>query len=238
MADWVQVAVPSVESAPATAVSDARRLIACLGNLSVARERNAQKRSEPPPPDMLAGKAVVLRPLRVADRIKSMRWRNDPDVRDGILGYRFPVTEEMEADWVDAVLKDQSRTRVVLAIEDKTDSALVGFVYLNNIYWFARNAEFGMLIGERDRQGKGLARETLELVANYAFGTLNLHKIYLRVVAFNKRALNLYRTFGFAEEGIQRQQAFLRERYHDVVLMGLLRRELERRRAGRKFHSG
>jgi RimJ/RimL family protein N-acetyltransferase len=187
---------------------------------------------------MLAGKAVVLRPLRVADRIKSMRWRNDPDVRDGILGYRFPVTEEMEADWVDAVLKDQSRTRVVLAIEDKTDGALVGFVYLNNIDWFARNAEFGMLIGERDRQAKGLARETLGLVANYAFGTLNLHKIYLRVVAFNKRALNLYRTFGFAEEGIQRQQAFLRERYHDVVLMGLLRRELQRRRAGRGFHSG
>jgi RimJ/RimL family protein N-acetyltransferase len=60
----------------------------------------------------------------------------------------------------------------------------------------------------------------------------------LRVVAFNKRALNLYRSFGFAKEGIQRQQAFLRERYHDVVLMGLLRREFERRRAGREFHSG
>ena len=33
-------------------------------------------------------------------------------------GYRFPITEEMEAQWVDGVLKDQSRTRVVLAIED------------------------------------------------------------------------------------------------------------------------
>jgi hypothetical protein len=40
-----------------------------------------------------------------------MRWRNDPKMRDGILGYRFPVTEEMEADWVGSVLKDQSRTR-------------------------------------------------------------------------------------------------------------------------------
>jgi RimJ/RimL family protein N-acetyltransferase len=187
---------------------------------------------------MLAGRLAVLRPLRAADRIASVRWRNDPDIRDNVLGYRFPVTEAMEADWVNAVLKDQSRTRVVLAIEDKTDGALVGFVYLNNIDWFARNAEFGMLIGERDRQGKGLARETLELVADYAFGTLNLHKVYLRVVAFNKRALNLYRTFGFAEEGIQRQQAFLRERYHDVVLMGLLRREFERRRTRRVFRCG
>jgi diamine N-acetyltransferase len=172
---------------------------------------------------MLTGRLVVLRPLRAADRTTSVRWRNDPDIRDNVLGYRFPVTEAMEADWVNAVLKDQSRTRVVLAIEDKTDGALAGFVYLNNIDWFARNAEFGILIGARNRHGKGLAKDALCLMAGYAFETLNLHKLYLRVVAFNKRALALYRAFGFVEEGIQRQQAFLRGRYHDVVLMGLTR---------------
>ena len=63
----------------------------------------------------------------------------------------------------------------------------------------------------------------LGLVAGYAFETLNLHKLYLRVVAFNKRALALYRAVGFVEEGIQRQQAFVRGRYCDVVLMGLIR---------------
>ncbi len=191
--------------------------------MAVARARKTKHRQEPLPPDMLAGRLAVLRPLRAADRITSVRWRNDPDIRDNVLGYRFPITEAMEADWVDAVLKDQSRTRVVLAIEDKTDAALVGFVYLNNIDWFARNAEFGILIGERNRHGKGLAKEALALVAAYAFETLNLHKLYLRVVAFNKRALALYRAFGFAEEGIQRQQAFVRGRYYDVVLMGLIR---------------
>jgi RimJ/RimL family protein N-acetyltransferase len=172
---------------------------------------------------MLAGRLAVLRPLRSADRASSVRWRNDPDIRDNILGYRFPVTEAMEADWVEAVLKDQSRTRVVLAIEDKSDGALVGFVYLNNIDWFARNAEFGILIGERSRHGKGLAREALSLIAGYAFESLNLHKLYLRVVAFNKRALRLYRAFGFVDEGVQRQQAYLRGRYYDVVWMGLIR---------------
>jgi UDP-4-amino-4,6-dideoxy-N-acetyl-beta-L-altrosamine N-acetyltransferase len=191
--------------------------------MAVARARKTKSRQQPLPPDMLAGRLVRLRPLRAADRITSVRWRNDPDIRDNVLGYRFPITEAMEADWVDAVLKDQSRTRVVLAIEDKTDGALVGFVYLNNIDWFARNAEFGILIGERSRHGKGLAKEALALVADYAFETLNLHKLYLRVVAFNKRALTLYRAFGFAEEGIQRQQAFVRGRYYDVVLMGLIR---------------
>jgi RimJ/RimL family protein N-acetyltransferase len=178
-------------------------------------------------PKVLSGEAAVLRPLRAADRVLSVRWRNDPEIRDGILGYRFPVTAEMEADWVNSVLKDQSRTRVILAIEDKSDGAFVGFVYLNNIDWFARNAEFGILIGERSRHGKGLAREALALVVDYAFKTLNLQRLYLRVVAFNKRALRLYRGFGFVQEGIQRQHAFARGRYHDVVLMGLLRGEFK-----------
>ena len=188
-----------------------------------ARARKTKSRQEPLPPNMLAGHLAVLRPLRTADRTTSVRWRNDADIRDNVLGSSFPITEAMEADWVGAVLKDQSRTRVVLAIEDKADDALVGFVYLNNIDWFARNAEFGILIGERNRHGKGLAKEALGLVAGYAFETLNLHKLYLRVVAFNKRALALYRAFGFVEEGVQRQQAFVRGRYYDVVLMGLIR---------------
>jgi diamine N-acetyltransferase len=178
-------------------------------------------------PHMLAGRVASLRPLRASDRAISVGWRNDAEIRDNVLGYRFPVTEEMEAHWVDRVLKDQSRTRVVLAIEDKADGAFVGLVYLNDIDWFVRNAEFGILIGERSRQGRGLAKDALALVADYAFGTLNLNRLYLRVVAFNKRALRLYRSFGFVEEGTQRQHAFLRGRYYDVVLMGLLRREFE-----------
>jgi RimJ/RimL family protein N-acetyltransferase len=189
----------------------------------LVREHKASTRPQPVAPEMLSGRVTVLRPLRATDRAISVRWRNDPEIRDNILGYRFPITEAMEADWIDAVLKDQSRTRIVLAIEDKTDSACVGFVYLNNIDWFARNAEFGILIGERNRHGRGLAKEALCLVAGYAFETLNLHKLYLRVVAFNKRALALYRAFGFVQEGVQRQQAFLRGRYYDVVLMGLIR---------------
>lgn len=180
-------------------------------------------------PHMLAGRVALLRPLRASDHATSVRWRNDAEIRDNVLGYRFPVTEEMETHWVDGVLKDQSRTRVVLAIEDKADGVFVGFVYLNNIDWFARNAEFGILVGERSRQGRGLAKDALALVACYAFRTLNLNRLYLRVVSFNKRALRLYRSFGFVEEGIQRQQAFLRGRYYDVVLMGLLRREFEAR---------
>src|SRR5262249_12170882 len=60
--------------------------------MAVARARKTKSRPEPLPPDMLAGRVARLRPLRAADRATSVRWRNDPDIRDNVLGYRFPIT--------------------------------------------------------------------------------------------------------------------------------------------------
>ena len=172
----------------------------------------------------LSGSHIRLRPLRKGDQKYSTAWRNDPEIRDSILGYRFPVTEEMEADWVNAALKDQSRGRVVFAIEDLADNMIVGFVYLNNIDWFSRNAELGILIGERNRQNRGFGREALALIVQYGFDTLNLNRIYLRVATFNKIALRLYRRFGFSEEGVLQQHAFVKGRFHNLVMFGLLRK--------------
>lgn len=180
-------------------------------------------------PILYEGARVILRPLKRSDRAASVAWRNDPAIRDNVMGYRFPVTAEMEKHWVERVLNDQSRSRVVLAIEDRSDRKLAGFVYLFDIDWISRTAEFGILIGERKRQGRGLAREALALMAHHAFRVLNLHRLYLRVPAYNRRAAALYRRFGFKEEGRLRQQVFLGRRHHDVLVMGLLRREYERR---------
>jgi len=166
---------------------------------------------------------VRLRPLRVEDRQTSVAWRNDPAIRENILGYRFPVTEEMEADWIDRVLKDQGRTRLVVAIEDKSDDRMIGFVYLDNIDWISRTAEIGMLIGDVRRHRRGLGKTTLSLIVHHAFNVLNLRRLYLRVIAYNEAALRLYRNAGFTEEGRLRDHIFVGDRYHDVIVMGLFR---------------
>jgi diamine N-acetyltransferase len=176
----------------------------------------------------VSGKLVRLRPLRRDDHRISVAWRNDPAVRDYIMGYRFPVTAEMEADWVERVLKDQGRTRLVLAIEDLRDGALVGFVYLSDIDWISRTAEFGILIGDKSRQGRGFGHEALELIVAHAFGVMGLERIFLRVAAYNRPAIQLYRRFGFVDEGRMRRHVLLANRRHDVLLMGLLRSEFTR----------
>ena len=54
-----------------------------------------------------------------------------------------------------------------------------------------------------------------------AFGRLNLRKVSLDVLASNERALAMYRTLGFSEEGRFVDQVFVDGAEHDVIRMAL-----------------
>ena len=167
------------------------------------------------------GQISRLRPVKRADIAKTVQWRNNPELRENVLGYRFPVTEEMEQNWFDSVLEDSSRARVVFAIESLLDGELLGLIYLNEIDWIARHCYFGIVIGEQEYHGKGYASDSMETLFAYAFDCLNLRKICLQVAAFNTSAIHLYHKFGFAEEGVLREQIYLESQYHDLKIMSL-----------------
>jgi [ribosomal protein S5]-alanine N-acetyltransferase len=54
-----------------------------------------------------------------------------------------------------------------------------------------------------------------------AFGRLNLRKVSLDVLASNERALAMYRTLGFSEEGRFVDHVFVDGAGHDVIRMAL-----------------
>jgi RimJ/RimL family protein N-acetyltransferase len=174
---------------------------------------------------VIVGQKCKLRPIKRADLARSIEWRNNPEIRNAVLGYRFPVTEKMEEGWYDRILGEQGQRRASFAIEDCTDGALTGFVHLSDIDWPCRSAHFGIVIGEIGRHDRGIGREATELALAYGFGTLNLERIELRVVATNARADHLYRSLGFVEEGRLRRAAFFDGAVADVLVMGLLREE-------------
>ena len=56
------------------------------------------------------------------------------------------------------------------------------------------------MIGEKMVWGQGIANESSRLALNYCFNELGLKKIYLGVIAENKRAIQSYKSIGFSEE--------------------------------------
>jgi RimJ/RimL family protein N-acetyltransferase len=87
-----------------------------------------------------------------------------------------------------------------------------------------------LLVGilDPDCLGKGIGSEAMRLVAGYAFDTLKLHRIFVRVIAFNDRAIAAYQKIGFQLEGRLREAAFIDGTYYDDLMMGLLEHEFER----------
>ncbi|MBM3513640.1 MAG: GNAT family N-acetyltransferase [Alphaproteobacteria bacterium] len=170
-----------------------------------------------------ATKTARLRPVRAGDAKITVAWRNDPAVRDFALGYRYPVTLAMERRWYKKALAGDGKD-AHFAIEDVRRGRLVGIVSLMEINLFSRHACFGIVIGEKRSQGRGIGRDATRLALRFAFGSLNLHRVYLYVPAYNVRARKLYRSLGFKREGVLRDHIFMGGQYHDAEIMGLLAR--------------
>ena len=64
-------------------------------------------------------------------------------------------------------------------------------------------------------------------MVDYAFGTLNLNRVELRVFSFNKRAIGVYERVGFVRDGVLRQSQYHDGTYHDDIVMSILREEWE-----------
>jgi RimJ/RimL family protein N-acetyltransferase len=170
----------------------------------------------------LKGLRVVLRPLEMDDIHKLLQWVNDPEVRRH-LGRVLPVSEEQERAWLSQ--QGQDATQVVLGIQDEKSGKLIGNTGLHGINWIDRTAEWGILIGEKEQQGRGYGTEACLVMLDYAFNTLYLHTVQLRVHADNARGIRCYERVGFRRAGTLRQAVFREGRHQDAHLYDMLRTE-------------
>lgn len=101
----------------------------------------------------------------------------------------------------------------------------IGEVRLDNINPVDRRASFAIGIFDPKRLGQGLGTAVTKLVLAHAFGALALHRVSLRVLAFNERAIASYRKSGFSIEGREREAALIDGKWHDDIMMGILSHE-------------
>ncbi len=101
----------------------------------------------------------------------------------------------------------------------------LGHVRLHDLQEVDRRASLAIGLDDATRLGQGLGPEAMRLILCYAFGALKLHRVSLRVLSFNVRAIRAYETVGFVREGVERQSARVGDTWHDDVMMGLLAAE-------------
>jgi len=173
-----------------------------------------------------------LRAIEREDVPRFVRWFNDPEVRQFLTMYR-PLSRAEEERWVESLAS--RREDVVLAIEVRAGDQWVhiGNVGLHRIDWKNRTATLGIVIGEREYWGKGYGTEAVRTMLRYAFEELGLNRVELETYSFNPRAIRCYEKAGFKREGVRRQALYRNGKFHDVILMGILRDEFEEMNDGR-----
>ena len=170
----------------------------------------------------LIGNSIYLRPVELEDLSRIHQWVNDPEIRP-VYGEIFPKSIPDEKEWLEKMYEDKSRVWFVIVLED-TDKVIGdgGFLRIDYVW---RTADLSILIGEKIEWNKGYGTETIHLLLDYGFKSLNLHRVSLGVFDFNKRAIKTYEKTGFKREGVLRDGYYCNNEYHDVIMMSILEDE-------------
>ncbi len=101
----------------------------------------------------------------------------------------------------------------------------IGQARLDRLDMQDRRASFAIGILDAKWLGLGIGTQAAKLVLDFAFRTLGLHRISVRVLAYNTRAIRSYEKCGFVIEGREREAGFVDGAWYDDVIMGILDRE-------------
>lgn len=181
------------------------------------------------PVRFLVGRQLYLRPLEASDMPACQVWINDPEIRPFIANVR-PMDGVAEAGWHASHDRRPLPAEIHLGIVLDEGDQLIGTTGFVRLDWLNRTGTTGTLIGDARCWGKGYGTEAKALILEYAFLTLNLHRVQSEVVAYNERSARHLLRNGFVKEGVRREAIFRQGRYHDVVDFGILREDWERSR--------
>ena len=174
----------------------------------------------------LTGPRVTLRALQPEDEQArlSLGWQATIEYNYGRHVQTREMTPAEARAWYEqqqARAADPSGCHWVIEAEGH----LVGVTRLHDLKETDRKAHFVIGMFAPTHMGRGLGTEATRLVLDHAFRSMNLHRVDLRVLAFNHGAIASYRKCGFVQEGRERDSCWLDGQWHDDIIMGLLATE-------------
>jgi ribosomal-protein-alanine N-acetyltransferase len=160
----------------------------------------------------IKGNGIFLRELRFSDLTGPWySWLNDSEVtifqNKGI----FPNSIEKQTQYFESLINNNHD--IVLAIIEEESNKHIGCVGLHKIDWVHRSAELGIVIGDREVWGKKYGKQAWNLIAEYAFNKLNLHRIFAIIIEGNIASQKSAEAAGFIQEGKLRDYLFKDGKY-------------------------
>ena len=109
-----------------------------------------------------------------------------------------------------------------LVICELNSAKAIGLIDLFDFDPRNHRAGIGILIKNTADRNRGIGREALELLINYAFKKLNLKQVYANIDTKNEASIRLFATFGFEKIGVKKDWNLIHGHYRDEAMMQLI----------------
>ena len=172
---------------------------------------------------MIRDNLVGLRAVEREDLATLRDWRNIPEFRRN-----FRETRELnmanQEGWFErsCIGNPNDFMFIIVRLSDNKPIGACGLLYIN---WIIRLADFSFYIGEDNAyiDQDGYAEEATQLLIEYGFKNLNLHKIWMELYEFDNRKLNFFqKKFNFKIDGALRDNCFEEGKYWNSYILSLL----------------
>lgn len=154
-----------------------------------------------------------------------LEWRTRPEIS------RFMITDiipdlERQRQWLTACAARDDYRHFLIVLEDEP----VGYLSYSGIDHVHRHCSSGsyLISGAKIRRVSGLL---YQFILDYAFFSLNMHKITNSFLEGNDKVIAIQERIGFRRVGVQHQQVWKYGRWHDLWLFEMLRETWEGRPA-------
>ncbi|MFZ0217283.1 MAG: GNAT family protein [Candidatus Dormiibacterota bacterium] len=165
---------------------------------------------------------IVLRAVRPSDRVDRMAAGQDRQFLRMLGGDERRATARLSEEAADAWygrLRD-GRHWVI-----EWNGHCVGNAGLSRWDEPHRYATYSIAIFAADARGRGIGTAVTRTILRYVFDVAHLHRVDLRVLEFNERAIHCYERCGFVREGVERETALVDGRYRNDLRMRILEQE-------------
>ena len=166
----------------------------------------------------LRGAKVILREKRIEAAEKDYRWRSDPEIARLDAAYPLSMSYERYLK----LFQDQLRYPTPGSHHfgaDATDGTYIGNCMYYDLDSVRKEAELGIVIGDRDYWGNSYGYDAVTTLLNHMFMEINLERVYLHTLDWNERAQRSFSKSGFKPVRTVRRMS------QDFILMEVLRED-------------
>jgi RimJ/RimL family protein N-acetyltransferase len=166
----------------------------------------------------LKGARITLRDKRVEDAEQDYIWRSDPELAR--LDAAYPLTMSYERFL--KVYQDQLKYPTPGSHHFATvnqDGKFIGNCMYYDLDSVNREAELGIVIGDRDHWGNAYGYDAVTTLLEFLFTERDLKRVYLHTLEWNERAQRCFYKCGFREVRKVRRMSY------DFLLMEVLRED-------------